>query len=295
MSSPNLLNSISAAEEAEKSNLKLPDPAPDGRINTLNSMGGSYKKLPEFTENFISLVKQYTKPKILEIGCAYGEACVNLMKEAEVDYTAIDIDPRHLKILARRIKDECSERLENLRLIAGNFPNEDMVELLKEESFDFILTENVLHFFTTKDLYETFHQFSRLLKPEGRLFSAISTPYLGIVKKDVIICFEHQVENFLRTTSTKEPDLEIPMFIEDYRGILDTNILTEEQMDTMLLPRGHSFLFDSRIARYFLERENFIVERCDYKSIERDPIKLDGRERLEIIARKPKEISIPII
>lgn len=156
MSSVYLLDAVQAAEDAINSNLTLPDAAPDGRTNALNDYGGSYRKMGEFTEHFVATAKEIPNVKILEVGPAFGEGCLNIFQQCDVaDYTAIDPEAKHLKIVARRVREECAEeKLRNLTLIVGKFPEVNVIKLLKEGYYDFVLTENVIHFFTTEELYE---------------------------------------------------------------------------------------------------------------------------------------------
>lgn len=130
-----------------------------------------------------------------------------------------------------------------------------------------------------------------MLKPGGKLCFFVSTPYVAITKKPLLVEFEAKVEEFLARLKADpkladEKPMDVPMFLEKWRDSIDPEVFPEDHMDAYLQPHCCAFLFDERIARYFLEREGFIVEKCEYRALLKEPWKLDGREKLDVIARK---------
>lgn len=93
------LDPLETAKSAISEGIELPKPAPDGRINTLNNTG-AMKLGDAFVITTSSFIEIASKPntKVLDIGAAYGEACLEALKRGATDYTVNDIEEKHLKI-----------------------------------------------------------------------------------------------------------------------------------------------------------------------------------------------------
>uniref|UniRef100_A0A914EBV7 Methyltransferase domain-containing protein n=1 Tax=Acrobeloides nanus TaxID=290746 RepID=A0A914EBV7_9BILA len=146
-----ILDPVHAAKEAISEDLCLPKPASDGRINTLNNRGAmKFNFFSKTASKFIDIAIQ-PGMKVLDIGAAFGEVAMEALRKGAMDYTAIDLDEKHLKILARRVYEEMPEKMSCLKLIHGGIPNGS---LFKENEFDAILADSVLHFLNAEQIFQ---------------------------------------------------------------------------------------------------------------------------------------------
>jgi hypothetical protein len=91
------LNSITFANS-------MPSPFPDGGIPALNGMGAMAPDLDDpITVEFINNTKKLSQnDKVLEIGSAYGNLILELLKSTKASIIANDLYERHLQILRTR-------------------------------------------------------------------------------------------------------------------------------------------------------------------------------------------------
>ena len=165
------IDSKTAAAQAVEENLKLPKQETDERVQTLNKKGAMSPRLDQISREFVSLA---AKPniKVLEIGAAYGLACIEALKLEAQDYTVNDLDPRHLKILALQVKQLDEKYLSKIHLISGEFPG--TLKFTKE--YDAILIARVLHFMKPDEVIRTLEQAYKILKPGGRIYAVMLSP-----------------------------------------------------------------------------------------------------------------------
>lgn len=105
-----LFDARTGAREAYFKNLRLPVPENDGRLNTMNLQGAMFPDM-KMADRFVQFLTTQLKPensqsatdiKILEIGSAYGKVCLKLFEQFNnIGYVAMDMDERHLQILAK--------------------------------------------------------------------------------------------------------------------------------------------------------------------------------------------------
>uniref|UniRef100_A0A914X203 Methyltransferase type 12 domain-containing protein n=1 Tax=Plectus sambesii TaxID=2011161 RepID=A0A914X203_9BILA len=242
------------------------------------------KPVQEFKE-FVEIASR-ADAKVLEIGAAYGTPYLmeTFKKESMGHYTACELVGDQLRILATRIKELDPSKLSNLTLIEGPFPHKEVIDHLQEGGYDAVLASSVFHFLTEEEVVDAFKQVHRLLKPGGKLFAKMGTPYSGIMKPEAVQKAVEEIQKYL-VRKTRP----LPGFIENVRDrsrIKDsiTDELTKELGITTDL---HGFQFDKDVMNIFLESENFLVEICDYSPMNLPPFKLDGREHLVVVAQKP--------
>ena len=104
-----LLNTIDAAEDAIKNNINVPENEADNRVKTMNNFGYmrvGKTKLQVSTKQFLEIAST-PGAKVLEIGAAYGEVCMEALRLGATDYTAVDLEENHLKILGNSSKKSC--------------------------------------------------------------------------------------------------------------------------------------------------------------------------------------------
>uniref|UniRef100_A0A914W786 Methyltransferase type 12 domain-containing protein n=1 Tax=Plectus sambesii TaxID=2011161 RepID=A0A914W786_9BILA len=278
-----------AVEEARERNLQLPEEK-NGRTVTLTGDDGKqYGRMnSELAEEFHEYMEIASRAdaNVLEIGAAYGTPYLmeTFKKESMGHYTACELVGDQLRILATKIEELDPSKLSNLTLIEGPFPHKEVVDHLQEDGYDAILALHVFHFLTEEEVVEAFKQVHRLLKPGGKLFAKMLTPYNGIMRPEVVQKAMEEVQNYL--VHRTRP---LPGFIENFR---DRSRIRESVTDDLLEELGittdmHGFQFDRDATKIFLESERFLVEICDYSPLNLPPFKLDGREILTIIAQNP--------
>jgi SAM-dependent methyltransferase len=213
---------------------------------------------------------------VLEIGAGYGLACNEALKLGAEHYTANDLDVRHLKILARDIKEINPDYLANITLIAGEFPNK--VEFLSQR-YDAILIARVLHFMTPDKVMTTLKAIYKILKPGGRVYAVMLSLYVR--------GYTSFIPEFERRIQSKSP---FPGYVENLADFADKTIISEKALKNM----EKSFLFfDVRAAQCCFEGAGFKVETTlemplAYKS---QIWQLNGRENIEVIAQKPVTVT----
>jgi len=109
--------------------------------------------------------------EVLDVGCAYGIATLAAL-ERGARVCACDIERRHLDVLARRVDPDVRERV---RFIEGSLPDCDFAP----GSFGAVLASRVLHFLSGADVAQTVRKMHTWLKPGGRLFLVVDSPYTG--------------------------------------------------------------------------------------------------------------------
>lgn len=132
------------AVQAEIEDLQLP--AEDGRYNTLNETGAMHSSLREIDKVFIEIACK-PKAKVLEIGPAYGLVCMEALRRGATNYIAIDIEEKHLNILAKQIMDKMPSKKNCVTLIHSAFPSVELRKIFEQNSFDAIHAANVFSLF----------------------------------------------------------------------------------------------------------------------------------------------------
>ncbi|MBP9722625.1 MAG: class I SAM-dependent methyltransferase [Gammaproteobacteria bacterium] len=145
----------------------------NGFVATLNKQGYMAVNLDKFSEAFVSMPKNTANQvKLLEIGAAYGAASLRALENGAIVF-ANDIEIKHLAILSKKASAHTRDQL---TLVAGKFPDE-----LKfpENYFDAILISRVMHFFTGEDIIKSLKILRDWIKPGGKIYIVVETPYLS--------------------------------------------------------------------------------------------------------------------
>uniref|UniRef100_A0A914W3R1 Methyltransferase domain-containing protein n=1 Tax=Plectus sambesii TaxID=2011161 RepID=A0A914W3R1_9BILA len=271
-----------AVEEARERHLQMPEEK-NGRIVTLTGADGkkyggmTNKPVKEFKE-FVEIASS-ADANVLEIGAAYGTPYLmeTFKKESMGHYTACELVGDQLRILATRIEELDPSKLSNLTLIEGPFPHKEVIDHLQEGGYDAVLASSVFHFLTEEEVVEAFKQVHRLLKPGGKLFAKMMTPYNGLKNPEAQRKTVEEVQNYL--VHKTRP---LPGFVKNIRGkaYLKDSITEQELKDFGIATDIHGFEFDKEVMKVFLESENFLVEICDYTPMTLHPYALDGKELL---------------
>lgn len=151
-------------------NTGLPKSPVEGLIPTLNNTGWMTEALDDISQAFADYAGSINT-ETLDIGCAYGIATLAALEQGAT-ICACDIEPRHLEILTQRVPAEMTDRF---RCVAGALPDVDF----PDEQFGAIIASRVLHFLSGADVETTVKKMHRWLKPGGRLFLIVDSPYTG--------------------------------------------------------------------------------------------------------------------
>ncbi|MGO9453321.1 MAG: class I SAM-dependent methyltransferase [Candidatus Binataceae bacterium] len=181
-----------------------PDVWTCGRIPTLNQRGFTTELPDPLSQRFIEFAAEIDS-EVLDIGCAYGVA-VKRVLSAGGQICACDMDQRHLDILVDSVKPADRTRL---RCVAGILPDVDFEEC----AFGAILCSRVLHFLEGSDVELSVSKMHRWLRPGGKLFLIVDTPYSGVASDRIVPEYE-------RKKALKDP---WPGFIPEYDKYLPAN------------------------------------------------------------------------
>lgn len=148
----------------------LPESPVEGLVPTMNNTGWMTETLDEVSRGFAAFAGQIDD-EVLDIGCAYGIATLAAL-ERGARVLACDMEPGHLEVLLRRVPEAARDRF---RVTPGVLPGVDF----EPESFGAILASRVLHFLDGAGVEESIRKTHDWLKPGGRLFLVVDSPYTG--------------------------------------------------------------------------------------------------------------------
>jgi SAM-dependent methyltransferase len=228
---------------------------------TLNRLGRTSTELNEVSGQFVNFCEHGASP-VLDIGAAFGVASLAALNVG-TRVIANDIDTRHLAEIARRAPRHLRNRL---ALYTGRFPDETD---FMSSSLMAVHASNLFNFLTGEEIERGIRKIMKWLKPEGRVFVIAGTPYAANVK--------HFVPEFERRLGAS---VRWPGWVEDIRMYSDDPTLAE------LPPSLH--LLDAETLRVVFETAGFTVESAGMfaRAGIPDYLKLDGRENVQLLARK---------
>lgn len=232
-----------------------------GFVPTLNRMGGMSPTLDPYSAQFAAFAGT-SAGAALDVGAAYGVATLAAL-EAGGTVIANDLEPRHLEILASRVPDALRSRL---TLKPGAFPA-DLA--LADGSLGCVLLARMLHFLDGPTLARGLDDVFRWLAPGGQVYGVAVTPWL------------QKLQPFRATYEARVEAGEL------WPGIV-TDVPTYDPVGAASLPDLMHFLTPEVISRALTDAGFEVVEatyfsRADFVG----GMKLDGRETLGFIARKP--------
>jgi SAM-dependent methyltransferase len=234
----------------------------DGRIVTQNKMGWALPASDPVTKGFVDHCATLQDCHVLEIGAAYGHASIMALK-AGARIWVNDLDHRHLDRFSEKTADNS-----RVTLVPGDYPDELSLPL---DFFDAILSVRVFHFFSPEKLERSVNKLFQILKSEGKVFLLADTPYQG--------AWTYWPE-YERKKEAGEPYPGYFSNLEQYN--LEGSAVTKH------LPKYMHFLDPDVLSRVF---QQMGFEICESKFLNRQDypphIRLDGRESVGIVARKP--------
>lgn len=238
----------------------LPTGNVSGAVPTLNGRGFMLESLDGFAQEFIE-VSSKADGEVLDIGCAYGVASLAaLARGAKV--CACDMEPRHLSVLTERTPSNQKSRL---RTVPGVLPGVTFAD----ESFSAILASRVIHFLNGEDIRAALKAMHGWLKPGGRLYLVVDTPYMP---------GWNAIAPGYEAAKVRGEDW--PGFIPDFARFSRNNTPTG---------RGPAFLntLDPDILARECARAGLMVERAAFFGLQRLGAAASGREHAGCVAVKP--------
>ena len=140
-------------------------------ISTLNNMGYMSKSIDSFTEKFLHYCEDNPGLRVFEGGAAYGVATHLALKNGAL-VTANDSEQKHLDLLYEHTPQEF---LSALKLAPGKLPYDlDF----PNNTYDVIYSSRMLHFLTGEEVEVCMGKFFNWLKPGGKIFIVVESPYL---------------------------------------------------------------------------------------------------------------------
>ncbi len=259
---------------ARKEKLELPPPQKDGSYQSLNKRGSAIAQLNIITEEFTEYASKGEK-RVLQLDATFGHITLKALKRGIHDFVATDSDKRHLAIIAKRLKEKpCLKENKSLKLFHGSFP--DSFKDFEDNSFDAVLLNRVIHFFTPTQTTHTLKEVFRILKPGGRVFIVAITPY---VKR-----FETFIPLYKQRLLLNQ---RYPGYVRNLKFFANPEVTSPKQMAQM---HDKPFMFfDAQLMHRVLSESGLIVEKAiEFPLTFKSSIwGLDGRELVGAIAKKP--------
>jgi SAM-dependent methyltransferase len=235
-------------------------PATDlpGAIPTLNGTGFMLEALDAFAREFVDCAAAHPGGESLDIGCAYGVAThAALARGARI--CASDLEPRHLDYVREHAPAGSGPRL---RTVVGRLPDVDF----PDAAFDAILASRVIHFLDGPEVPEAVGRMARWLRPGGRLFLVVDSPYMPSWSR-IVPAYE----------AAKAAGDPWPGFIADFRPFVPAGRQGPPRLNAL----------DPDILARECLRAGLEVERAGYFGMHRLGAAAQGREHAGCVARRP--------
>jgi SAM-dependent methyltransferase len=238
----------------------LPSTQLPGAIPTMNGRGFMLEALDDFARQFIDDAAA-DPGEVLDIGCAYGVATLGALgRGARV--CACDMEPQHLALLEERTPAAQRARL---RTVAGTLP----AVQFPTASFGAILASRVIHFLSGDDIRKALVSMRSWLRPGGRLFLVVDTPYMPgwsaiVPSYEAAKAAGEPWPGYIPDFSVHRPKRDGAMPGPEFLNTLDPDILTRE-----------------------CTAAGFVVERSGFFGLQRLGAASSGREHAGCVARRP--------
>lgn len=231
-------------------------------VVTLNRLGRTATVPNEINVRFAALAARAALP-VLDIGCAMGVAALAALRAGARVY-ANDIDPAHLALVRQAVLPADADRLTT---VAGRFPDGLSYP---PATFAAIHACNLLNFLTGAEIDRGFAAIARWLAPGGVFLSMSGSPYAANIRGFIPVYAANVAAGMawpgecadLQALSDDPTLKELPRFLH----LLDPTVLSRSAAGAGL---------EVVEAHFFARRGT-----PDY-------IRLDGRENVVLVARKP--------
>lgn len=236
----------------------------DALIVTLNKMGYMNTESEFYNDAFVDFSAQCPHP-CLEVGTAYGRTAIAALKKGAT-IIANDLSAGHLEVVLQNTPEHLRK---NLTLVPGAFPE---VLSIEENSLGAVLSSRMLNFLEPDTLPEAIEKVFKWLKPGGKFFILVSSPYMGN--------FKEFVPHYLKARAEKK---QWPGLLEDMAAY---NPGRAQDLPSFMN------LLDIEDIALLLVKAGFYIENIGYSAVSSrypDDVKFDGREHVGAIAFKPNK------
>jgi SAM-dependent methyltransferase len=167
------VSSVFAVDQPVKEDLAMPAPNDRNLVKTLNNLGYMVMEPDSLSQRFLDYVKQ-TKGRFLDVGTAFGQMSLMALEAGASFGVANDIDEKQLKIFQERLPAQYKDRI---AFMPGSFPDK-VIWPEYSGDLDAILMARVIHFMTGTQIEQSLKIAYEKLKPGGKVFILVSSPYL---------------------------------------------------------------------------------------------------------------------
>lgn len=232
-------------------------------VETKNKKGFTYN-LTTFGKAFINAAAKASKP-VMDIGAAYGVATLPaLLTGAKV--IAVDIEEKHLLSIANSVNGPMRNQLITLK---ERFPHFDLLP----HSLSAVYMSQVLPFLSGAEIEDGIRKIYDWLVPGGEVFVVSFTPYIEHVRSFIPL-YEERKRRGIRWAGSIDDLSRFSSHPHIYKNL--PNQIHHVDLDDL---------------RWVFEKTGFVVKEARYFGEEEGPlpegIRMDGRERVGIIAYKP--------
>lgn len=264
----NSLHSLSGETlQISLANVSLPGVFPhsvsENLINsstTLNNQGYMLTYLHELSQAFVEYSAIAAGP-VLDIGTAYGYVTLEALKKGAF-VIANDLESKHLEDLHKRIP---KKDLKRISYAVGRVPGE---VTFSPNSLGAVLASGVLHYLSPTDFSLAIENITSWLKPGGKFFLAMPTPYTNFYQKF-----------FPTFQRSRDLNKQWPGYIEDASKILPEFFNNVPQS---------IYLMDEESIAITLKENGFEIEGMNFFDITLPTAQFKKQTNiLGIIARKP--------
>ena len=269
------LDITQAISDAEFQKLAIPEEHAY-KIPTLNQYGYMFTKFDPIVEHFLQSIEKNPKQTFFEVGGAYGNVAEAALEKGIENYYLNDCEERHLKSFARKLNENGKMHIfQGLHLISGRCP-EDIT--MTESSFDAILINKVLHFFTPETIDAFVQWLNRGLKSGGRIFILTASPFFKGVSP---FCgHEELLKDYQRK---KQEGVRFPGYYSMYKESQPA-----QKIELQARPASLLFMELDTLKHLFLQHGFQIEEEFELAIIDSDsPEWRPGKDMVGIIAYKP--------
>ena len=231
---------------------------------TLNKRGFTYQ-LSIFGEAFLDFARQINRP-VMDIGCAYGIASL-IALDSGCEVIAVDLSKDHLRQL---VKEAPVNGLNRLTVRNEKFP---MQTNYPSNFIGAIYISHVMPFLSPEEVETAVAKLYDWLVPGGKVFIVSFTPFIKLCEPYLPVYFEKKRKG------------------EPWAGLINNlSAYTTDPEFSKKLPEMLNHMDLSDYQRVF-ESHKFKVERLEYFGDQEELLpkilRLDGKERLGLIAKKP--------
>ena len=218
--------------------IKLPEPAPDGRIRVLSDKGYATKDIMGTSKDFVDFSEKCQYP-VFDIGAAYGETTVAALKKGAT-VIANDIDEGSLKYIIKR-KELNDDDRKRLYLKKGFVPFDMDFE---PNSLGAIHASRVMHFFKPEEVKTFFIKAHEWLVNDGVLFIITSSPLHWVTPKGFYDEYDKKFKE----------GVEFPGIITDF-----------SHQESTLKTGGYNNAMDPRLIFREAVKNEFIIKKLGYE------------------------------